>query len=567
MEKYQLSELQTKALTLMGERDKAADLFIVHVGSDVVPSSKTGIFRFFAASRRTPNDPRHMIVLDEKGSLVDLAALRKREGVNLLGRRELKVVRARLRPLGSADALVTISPTENDLVLNPGDAHGPEVITVFVPKSTPAQKVDVYFLADTTASMGPVLSEVASSSGAILTALAGLDLDFAYGVGNYRDFPFDSYAFQHQLSPTADAAAVQAAINAWSPAGGVDLPEGQLFALDRIATDQDGAIGWRFNAKRILVWFGDAPGHDPVCDAISGLADDITTGSVIGKLAAANITVIAITSTTGSGGGLDSDPTAGANDYTPPCETPAGFPGQATTIATATGGTHLIDVEPTAIVNVIIDALMDAAQTINRVEIDPAGSAADFITAITPGSGFGPLSGTMDHELRFEVTFGGEKPCSNDGPQVFDGFIAVKVDGNVVGAQKRIRVTVPQCVRYVEIEGAPSAAVGRRNLGLNTTRQINVFARGTSDQLLRCSHNGDPTAASNWSWQDLGRPGGPGGTRVSDAPFGVTEVQEGINRIHDHIHAFVRGSDGHLHEITWDGSAWSGRVDSSQPYW
>ena len=48
--------------------------------------------------------------------------------------------------------------------------------------------------------------------------------------------------------------------------------EGQLFALDRLANDVDpngGDIGRRPGAKRIIVWFGDQPGHDPVCAAIT----------------------------------------------------------------------------------------------------------------------------------------------------------------------------------------------------------------------------------------------------------------------------------------------------------
>lgn len=566
MEKHQLSELQTKALTLLSERDKAMDLFVVHVATDVVPSSKTRIFQFFAASKAAPNAPRHVIVLDEKGNHVDLAGLRKRENVNLLGGRDVRVDRAGLRKLGSAEAMVTISPAENDLTLSPGESHGPEVITVQVPKTTPSQKVDIYFLADTTGSMGAVLDEVKASLGAILSELDGLGLDFAFGAGNYKDFPtVGDPAFQHQLSPSANVVAVQAAIDDWTASGGIDLPEGQLFALDQIAEDRDGTIGWRFNSKRIIVWLGDAPGHETICRAISGLDHDITTGSVIGKLAAASITVIAISTTTGTG--LDTDPTAGANDYVGACGAAQGFPGQATLITGSTGGTHLTDIEPTAIVNVIISALTDAALTINRVELDSSGVASDFITAITPGSGYGPLSGTEDHQLRFEVTFRGEKPCSDDGPQVFEGFIVVKVDGNVVGGQKHIKITVPQCVHYVEVEGAPSAAVARRVIGRNGANEINVFVRGTNDQLLRWFNNGDPEVAANWGWEDWGRPGGPGGTRVSDSPFGIASFQESVNQVNDFIHAFVKGHDGHLYEIFWDGAQRSNWIDRNQPYW
>ena len=137
-----------------------------------------------------------------------------------------------------------------------------------VPVSGATPKADVYLLADTTGSMGSVIDAVKLGVGAIVgnPALAGFDV--AYGVGNYKDFPNDPYAFDNQLSPTTDTTQVSAAIGTWTADGGCDGPEGQLFALHRLATDP--AIGWRPDARRIIVWFGDAPGHDPVCAAISG---------------------------------------------------------------------------------------------------------------------------------------------------------------------------------------------------------------------------------------------------------------------------------------------------------
>lgn len=49
----------------------------------------------------------------------------------------------------------------------------------------------------------------------------------------------------------------------WGARGGGNLREAQLYALFKIATDASG-IGWREGASKILVWFGDAEGHDPV---------------------------------------------------------------------------------------------------------------------------------------------------------------------------------------------------------------------------------------------------------------------------------------------------------------
>jgi len=564
------NELRMKALRQLAARSGMTDLAIVYVATDVVPSSKLRIYQFFAASKARPNEPRYVIVLDAQGEEIDLDRLRNQEGVELFAPRDTEVKRIAERGsgLGAAEPAVTISPTENDLTLSPGDTHGPEVITVFIPRNAASPKVDVYFLADTTGSMSPILEALKASARDILAALTLRVGDVAFGVGSYKDFP--GVAFEHHLAPTTtlDAAgtmAVETAIDSWSASGGGDTPEGQLFALDRIAADVDGAIGWRFNARRIVVWFGDAPGHDPVCASISGLATDITEGRLTGNLIRANITLIAISTTTGPG--LDADPNAGATDYVPPppqpaC-TPRGSPSQATRLADATGGVVLTDISPATITDAIIRAVTVAAQTINRVELDAAGAASDFVTAITPARGFGPFSTAEEHTLSFQVTFGGTKPCRDDGPQVFEGFIAVKVDGDVVGAIKTLRVTVPACEHFTEMREAPSAAVGARDS--HSTRQINVFVLGTDNDLLCWSHVGDPTSVSSWSFNPLDRPGAAPGVRLLTAPFGATDIQDQISRAHDHVHVFAIGEDGHLHERVWDGLSWSRWIDQGQP--
>ena len=130
--------------------------------------------------------------------------------------------------------------------------------------------------------MDPILAAVRAGASSILSGLTGFD--FAFGVGNYKDFPNDPYAFNPQQSVTKVIADVQNAINGWSSSGGNDIPEGQFFALDKLAEPPAGPIGWRPDSKRIIVWFGDAPGHDPVCSAIAGTAANITEGSVTTKL-------------------------------------------------------------------------------------------------------------------------------------------------------------------------------------------------------------------------------------------------------------------------------------------
>ena len=82
---------------------------------------------------------------------------------------------------------VTIQPDTNVLTLNPGDTFD-ETITVTIPKNAGPARADIYFLADTTGSMGGILNAVQVGANNILAALNGLGADLVFGVGNYRDF-------------------------------------------------------------------------------------------------------------------------------------------------------------------------------------------------------------------------------------------------------------------------------------------------------------------------------------------------------------------------------------------
>jgi hypothetical protein len=92
------------------------------------------------------------------------------------------------------------------------------------------------------------------------------------------------------------------------------------------------------------VWFGDNPGHDPVCKEISATAEDVTHGKVQSALQAADVRVIAVTLDTDGEGtgstGLNGDPAAdGAGDYAAACGSSApSSPNQATNFANATDG-------------------------------------------------------------------------------------------------------------------------------------------------------------------------------------------------------------------------------------
>ncbi len=430
--------LAEKAARLAAKTHKLKDALVVDRAEAIDPKSGKPIHLFKVVSSAKANGPTYAVILNDRGRA--LKATRTLE--SLFDRRVLKTGTVGGRGPAAAP-VITIQPDTNTFTLNPGETID-ETITVTIPKNAGPAKADIYFLADTTGSMASILNAVQAGANNVLSALAGLGVDMAFGVGNYKDFGSgDPYCFQHQVSPTNVAATVTAAINTWSAIGGGDIPEGELFALDSLAVPAGGAIGWRTGSKRIIVWFGDAPGHDPICTALSGAPVAITEATVTAKLVAEGITVLAIST---ANPGLDEDPKLGATDYVAQCGAPGGLAGQGTRIATATGGAFVTGINSGNIVNTIINLVTGAVVTIQNVNLVPSASIAPLVTSINPAGGYGPLVGDQEHTLEFDVRFTGI-PCKPKA-QVFTGTIDVVADGTVV-ARKKVEITVPPCAGFV----------------------------------------------------------------------------------------------------------------------
>jgi hypothetical protein len=279
--------------------------------------------------------------------------------------------------LAASPIAAAVDPVSVEVTLAPGTSTD-VTKTVGTPEILPTP--DIYFLADSTGSMGAVIANVQADAASILAAVDVMANDPRYGAGDYKDFQnpqADPYAFQNGASiPAADdnGAAALAAIAAWSASGGFDGSEGQFFALHQLAGH--GAANFRSDSTPIVVWFGDAPAHDPVCDEISGDAGhDITEASVTAELVAAEIRVIAISVITASGSvfptALDDDPTTQAANYAATCGV-GGTSGQATRIAAATGGVHLTGVAASDIADAILAGL-----TALEVSVTPSATCDD----------------------------------------------------------------------------------------------------------------------------------------------------------------------------------------------
>lgn len=555
------------------EKRCGAKVQILHVEAAHRGTTGEPVYRVHAALEAVPNALKWTLVVDTDGKPLEPRELEEEVGRDVFDRADVGIVRRKLRP-AQADVEPGIVPEQNFLTLRQGEAVK-ETVTVTVPRVPALEKLDVYFLADVTGSMMPVLTTLQNSSNAILGSIRTTGGDVAFGVGSYRDFPGPPDAvFMAQQAVTTNDADVTAAIASWSATGGGDTPEGQLFALDRIANDAGGEIGWRDGARHVVVWFGDAPGHEPVCTALTG-QPPITTVSVAGKLRDAGILVIAISAATTFGPGLDANPQAGATDYGA-CGPPGGFPAQATTIADETGGVHLAGIDTTAIVDAIIAAVGASTAMIGEVRLDPVGPSRRFVAGISPPE-YGPLPAGEDHRLEFTLDFVGDVACGPNA-QVFEGQVALMVDGVPI-ASKRLQVTVPACADEppppppppvppgltYELDSAPSAVSIQPGRASSGAWEISVLATDSNGGLVRLFNIGDPEDPTNWGVETRPRPGGPAGTRVSGPPLALRTTRPQTDPSNDFVHALVRGTDADLHEIVRGTAAWTSWADHDDP--
>ena len=281
-----------------------------------------------------------------------------------------------------------------------------KTVTISAGTPTTAQG-DILFLSDTTGSMGGVITAVKTNASAILTNLSGLG-NMQFGSGEYKDFPTSPWGgasdYPYKLnSAIGTAANAQTGITAWSATGGNDTPESNLHALQQAA---GSGTGWRDGSKKFVLWFGDAPGHDPTGSPSTVGYPGPTEATATATLTSAGITVLGF-----NAGNLDA--------Y-----------GQATRITAATLGslTTLGSTDPDAVSDAIIAAIGESFLTYTSVSLDtsevPAGVG---VTVSLPY--IGEYDRSIDRIFEFDVTFTDLEP----GTHTFN--IYALVDGGRVATE------------------------------------------------------------------------------------------------------------------------------------
>jgi len=331
-------------------------------------------------------------------------------------------------------AFAGVSPPLYQATMAPGDSNDVAKIV-----GTPAipPRPDIIFLADTTGSMGVALTNVKTNAAAIMTAVdAGTSGTPFFAAAEYRDFG-DSFVFVVNHGLTSDQAAVNAAIGTWNANEGGDTPEAQLNALGQLATGAAGAF--RENATPVIVWFGDASGHDP-----SGVWTEVLATAA---LEAEEIIVIAIGVT-------------GANGLN--------ATGQAARIAAATGGSYAANTSPGDVAQAILDALSNLPVT-----VIPTPVGCDPLVVI-----FDPTTDTVTSGDDASFTETIAVPSSS---AVAGQFVDCRVDfedenGNALGSQD-IEVTIP-----LAIDLSPDTAVNE--LSEDNSHTVTAYVSSLDVDLL-----------------------------------------------------------------------------------
>lgn len=197
-----------------------------------------------------------------------------------------------------------IPPTDFYVVL----PHGDPPVVRELDFAARLGRGDIFFLVDTTGSMGTAITNVRSSlSTMIVPAVQAAIADVVMGVGDYRDFPVDPYgdpgdwAFTMRQAMTPDVAAVQTALNALRAGGGNDGPESALEGLHGAAVggscpDGFGQACFRNDSHPIIVLVTDAEMHNGPggANAYSGIAGAHTFTETVAALNARSVKVVGV---------------------------------------------------------------------------------------------------------------------------------------------------------------------------------------------------------------------------------------------------------------------------------
>lgn len=305
-------------------------------------------------------------------------------------------------------------------------------------------KGDIFFLVDTTGSMGLAISNVSTSlSTVIVPGINAAIVDAVMGVGDFRDYPIDPYGdpgdwiLTVRQTMTADVPSVQTALNRLAAGGGNDGPEGSSQALYHAASDTCptgagfGAACFRDMSHPIIVHVTDADFHNGPDTSFnySGVSGTNTWAQTLTALNGQSIKIVGVAVDSAPFPGF---PVASRDDLEALCTgtSSVGSTG-ALTVSTATNG-----MVSTAVVDGIVDLIGALTQDVSARSLDDTSDSVDatrFIRAIRPVSAtravrfdattfYGVAGGT---QVTFDVTFVNDFQPPTFSVQIYRAYIEV----------------------------------------------------------------------------------------------------------------------------------------------
>lgn len=290
----------------------------------------------------------------------------------------------------------TVAPDEDvDLPpLSPDEDEVSFTVEVVIRNSSGSTKEDLYLLSDATGSMGDAIDDVRNNFQKLVDARSAASDDVAFGVGFYRDE--DDTPFENLQKITSDVDKVKTGIEKLVAAGGGDVEEANLYALYVVATSD--SIGWRQNSRRILVYFGDSPGHEPTC--VDGLR--LTRASVVKALNKESITVVG-TDFGALDGATNSYGCSGSSDTED---------GQASAITSGTGGALVMAEDQADLIEKIVGGVEKLEQELaaDVSDCESKGVKVEFEPAL-------PVMVKSGSKIEIKETVSlSKKVCSTVGP-------------------------------------------------------------------------------------------------------------------------------------------------------
>ncbi|KAG7245021.1 hypothetical protein INR49_023587 [Caranx melampygus] len=209
--------------------------------------------------------------------------LRRGCGLEFMEQTEIKV------EVNATSSTTQVSPQDVSVTLRPGG----EASVIVAVKQLARYPVDLYYLVDVSASMQENLDHLKTVGVALSLRMTEYSSDLWLGFGSFVDKPVSPYinvhpskinnpcsdyeircrpahGFHHVLSMTGNMSEFTRVIKRQRISGNMDTPEGGLDAMLQAAVCQE-AVGWRPDAKRLLLLMTDQPSHLALDSRLAGI--------------------------------------------------------------------------------------------------------------------------------------------------------------------------------------------------------------------------------------------------------------------------------------------------------